>query len=60
MNNALRWAVATAGLLLVLAAPYLWLYGHASLLWIVCPLIVAWAVWLMTEYLKWARTLGKK
>jgi hypothetical protein len=59
MNNALRWTLGGMGLLLVAVTPYLW-FVNKSLLWIACPLLIAWAVWLMLEYLKWARGLGKK
>jgi hypothetical protein len=60
MNSALRWSLGGLGLVLLAVAPYLWLYGRTGLLWLACPLIIAWAVWLMLEYLKWAKTLGKK
>jgi hypothetical protein len=60
MNVALRWFLGILGLLLLAVTPYLWLYGWHGLAWIAIPLLAVWAVWLMTEYLKWAKTLGKK
>jgi hypothetical protein len=59
MVNAVKWAIGAAGLLLFGATPYLWFYKPA-LLFVACPLVLVWAVWLMLEYLQWAKTLGKK
>jgi hypothetical protein len=42
-------AVATA--IAVLVAPHL--------LWITVPIVCVWAIWLVYDYLQWARTLGR-
>ncbi len=47
------------GLLLLMVSPLLWRV-NPYLLWVICPLLAVWAFWLMLEYLRWAKTLGKK
>jgi hypothetical protein len=59
MKNGLRWIAGVLGLLLFGVSPYLW-FVNPNLLWITCPLVCIWAFWLMLEYLRWAKTLGKK
>jgi len=59
MNSALRWFFGVLGIALVAVTPYLW-FVNPALLWIACPLLAAWAFWLMLEYLRWAETLRKK
>jgi hypothetical protein len=59
MNNVLKVALGVLGLILLAFTPYFW-FGHAKLLWIACPLLCAWAFWLVWEYLDWAKKLGKK
>jgi hypothetical protein len=59
MNKGFRLALGILGLMLVAGSPYLW-FVKPELLWITCPLILIWAFWLMIEYLRWAKTLGKK
>ena len=59
MNPSLKWTLGLLGLILIAGTPYLW-FVRAELLWIACPLIGIWAFWLMLEYLRWAKTLGKK
>jgi hypothetical protein len=59
MNNGVKVALGLLGMLLVAITPYLW-FVKPMLLWIACPLICIWAFWLMMEYLRWAKTLGKK
>ena len=59
MANGLRWAVGVAGLPLIAVTPYLWWWAP-HLLWVAVAAVVAWAVWLTLEYLRWARTLGKR
>ena len=51
--------LAVAGLPLVGVTPYLWWWAP-GLLFVACPLVMAWAVWLVVEYLRWARTLGRR
>jgi hypothetical protein len=59
MGNAVKWTLGAMGLLLAGVTPYLWFYKPALLL-VACPLVLIWAIWLMIEYLQWAKTLGKK
>jgi hypothetical protein len=59
MNNAVKWALGVGGLILIAITPYFW-FTKPMLLWIACPLVIAWVVWLMIEYLRWAAKLGKK
>ncbi len=54
-----RWICGLAGAVLIAVTPYLWLDGRQNLLWITIPLILIWCVWLVLEYLRWARKLGK-
>lgn len=60
MYNSIRWFLGVLGLVLVGITPYLWLYKHTELLLLSIPLILIWAFWLMLEYLRWAKSLGKK
>jgi MFS superfamily sulfate permease-like transporter len=59
MNPALKWILGLLGLALLMASPYVW-KASPILLWLIIPLLGAWAFWLMMEYLRWAKTLGKK
>jgi hypothetical protein len=59
MNPALKWILGLLGLALLMASPYVW-KANPILLWLIIPLLGAWAFWLMMEYLRWAKTLGKK
>jgi hypothetical protein len=59
MRRRLKAMLAFAGLPLIAVAPWLWMSGPRLLLAVV-PLIAIWAVWLVIEYLRWARTLGRR
>ena len=59
MYRRLKWVLAAAGLALIGFAPFLWWWAP-GLLWLACPLIVAWSLWVVVEYLTWARTWGKR
>ena len=56
MTNGVRWAIAFAGLPLAGVTPFLWWWSR-PLLWVACVLLLVWSVWLVVEYLRWARTL---
>jgi hypothetical protein len=59
MNTALKWVFGILGTLLLAASPYLW--NVSTLLFALAVILVCiWAFWLMMEYLRWARTLGRK
>jgi hypothetical protein len=55
----LKITLGIAGALLIAVTPYFW-FSNADLLWIAIPLICVWSAWLMFEYLRWARALGKR
>ncbi len=59
MTFALRWVIAVMGLALLGASPYLWQID-LNFLWLIVPILGAWAFWLVVEYLRWAETLGRK
>jgi hypothetical protein len=59
MPNAVKLVLGLAGLLLAGSTSFMFLYKPALLI-IAVPLVLVWAVWLMVEYLRWAKTLGKK
>ena len=59
MNPALKWILGVLGLMLMMASPYVWKLDPI-LLWLIIPLLCAWALWLMLEYLRWTKSLGKK
>lgn len=58
MPNAVKWIVGAAGLLLAGSTSFMFIYKPVLLI-IAVPLVIVWAVWLMFEYLRWAKTLGK-
>jgi hypothetical protein len=58
MDKRLKWVLGLAGLPLIAVTPFLWWWAPL-LLWLACPLVLAWALWLVVEYLRWADTLGK-
>jgi hypothetical protein len=58
MPTALKWVLGILGALLIAVTPYFW-WINPGLLWVCIPLIGIWSAWLMMEYLRWARTLGK-
>ena len=58
MNDRLKVVIAVAGVILLGLLPWIWeMYPIVAYLMVV-P-ISLWAVWLMVEYLRWARRLGK-
>jgi hypothetical protein len=59
MNSAVKWAFGLLGTLLLMVTPSLWSESHL-LFGIAIFLLCVWAFWLMMEYLRWAKTLGKK
>jgi hypothetical protein len=59
MNPAMKWILGVLGLLLLMASPYVW-KANPVVLWVIIPLLCVWAFWLMMEYLRWAKSLGKK
>ena len=59
MDGRLRWVLAVAGFPSRGVAPFLWWWAP-GLLFVACPLVLAWAVFLVAQYLTWARTLGKR
>jgi hypothetical protein len=58
MPNTVKWILGAAGLLLGGSTSFMFIYKPALLI-IAVPLVIVWAVWLMFEYLRWAKTLGK-
>ena len=54
----MRIAIALLGLILIGALPWIWQI-HPWLGALLLVPILPWCVWLMFEYLKWARRLGK-
>jgi len=58
MDKRIKWVLGFAGLPLIAVTPFLWWWAP-WLLWLACPLVLAWALWLTIEYLNWAGTLGK-
>ncbi len=58
MPDALKWVIGLLGAILLAVTPYFW-WINPTLLWVAIPLLCAWSAWLMLEYLRWARSLGK-
>ncbi len=59
MNTATRWTLGLLGLLVLLVSPWAW-QANPAWLFIIVPALAVWAFWLMLEYLRWAKSLGKK
>jgi sterol desaturase/sphingolipid hydroxylase (fatty acid hydroxylase superfamily) len=59
MNSAVKWVFGLLGTLLLMVTPYLW-SASRLVFGIAIFLLCVWAFWLMMEYLRWAKTLGKK
>jgi hypothetical protein len=59
MHAALRWMIGVGGLCLLGASPHLW-QTNLNFLWLIIPVLGAWAIWLVIEYLRWAEALSKK
>ncbi len=59
MDIGLRWLIAIAGLPLAAVTPLLWWWAP-GLLFLACPVVLAWGLFLVVQYLTWARTLGKR
>ncbi len=59
MHSALRLMTGLIGLGLLAVSPYLWQIS-LSFLWLIIPMLGAWAIWLVIEYLRWAETLSRK
>jgi hypothetical protein len=59
MKGVLKWVFGILGALVLAAAPYL-LHVSMSLFWLAVLIVCAWAFWLMLEYLRWAKSLGRK
>lgn len=53
-----NWFLFVGGGVLIAVTPWLW-WIAPTLLWVACPLVAVWSVWLVVQYLAWARTLGK-
>ena len=51
--------MAFAGLPVAAVTPFLW-WWSVPLMWLAIVALAAWAVWLTLEYLRWARTLGRR
>jgi hypothetical protein len=54
----MRIAIALLGLLLIGILPWAWQF-HAWLGVLLLIPIIPWCIWLMFEYLRWAKGLGK-
>jgi hypothetical protein len=55
-----RWKVVIAGLGVILVALLPWIWEvHPVVAYLLLLPVLVWAVWLMVEYLQWARRLGK-
>ena len=59
MHSALRSMIGVIGLGLLGVSPYLWQI-NLNFLWLIVPMLGAWAIWLVNEYLRWAETLSRK
>jgi hypothetical protein len=59
INSAMRWVMGVMGFALLGVSPYLWQID-LNFLWLIVPMLGAWAFWLVTEYLRWAEQLGRK
>ena len=59
MTNGVRVAIALAGAAVTAASPYLY-WVSPALLWPAGVMVLAWVVWLVLEYLRWARTLRQR
>jgi hypothetical protein len=58
MKVAWRAGIAVAGVVLLGVLPWIWQEEPVVAYLLLLPLAV-WAVWLMVEYLRWARRLGR-
>ena len=58
MNDRLKVVIAVAGVILLGLLPWIWEFNAVVAYVLLLPLAV-WTVWLMVEYLRWARRLGK-
>jgi hypothetical protein len=59
MHSALRWMIGVIGVGLLAVSPYLWQI-NLNFLWLIVPMLGAWGIWLVIEYLRWAETLSRK
>jgi hypothetical protein len=59
MNSSLRLMIGVIGVGLLAVSPYLWQI-NLKFLWLIIPMLGAWAIWLVIEYLRWADTLSRK
>jgi uncharacterized RDD family membrane protein YckC len=50
--------IGVIGVGLLGVSPYLWQI-NLNFLWLIVPMLGAWAIWLVIEYLRWAETLSK-
>jgi hypothetical protein len=59
MNSSLRLMIGVIGVGLLAVSPYLWQI-NLKFLWLIIPMLGAWAIWLVIEYLRWADALSRK
>ena len=51
--------IGVIGVGLLGVSPYLWQIS-LNFLWLIIPILGAWAIWLVIQYLRWAETLNRK
>jgi purine-cytosine permease-like protein len=59
MHSTRRWMIGLIGLGLLAVSPYLWQI-NINFLWLILPMLGAWAIWLVIEYLRWTETLSRR
>jgi dolichyl-phosphate-mannose--protein O-mannosyl transferase len=58
MSNSTKWTLRLGGAALTMASAVALLVAP-TVLWFTVPVICVWVVWLVFDYMQWARTLGR-